>query len=130
MPDETDVEPWLRAILATRPLTAHAVLSRLTADAIGPPDLVQGLRRLLTALIKEASTHAIIADPDDTVQAFLTQYPRWRFRQGLTRFSAADPTWGSLYGLSKPASREFTTWLRAGGLTHASNGLERRDELG
>jgi hypothetical protein len=46
MPDETtdDVGAWLRAILATRPLTAHAVLSRLTADTVGPPDLVRGLR--------------------------------------------------------------------------------------
>jgi hypothetical protein len=125
MPNETtdDVAQWLRALLKTKPCTARAVLAHLTVDAIGPPDIKQGLRRLLTALIEEATTHAIIADPDEVVQAFLTQHPSWRLRQGFTRFSAADPTWGGLYALSKPASRAFTSWIRAGGLT-APSGLK------
>jgi hypothetical protein len=119
MPDETsdDVAQWLRAILATRPLTAHTVLSRLTADVTGPPDLVQGLRRLIETIVEEATVHELIADPDEVVQAFLIQHPRWRLRRGFTRFSAADSTPPNLYALSKPASVAFAGWIRSGGLT-------------
>jgi hypothetical protein len=102
----------------------------LPASEIGPPDLVQGLRRLNETLIEEATTYELIADPDETVQAFLMQHPSWRLRPGFTRFSAGDSTPPNLYGLSRPASAAFTAWIRAGGLTHASNGLECRDLLG
>jgi hypothetical protein len=106
----------LRALLKPRSRSAREVLARLEGEA-GPPDLVQGLRRLIQMLLEEATTVELVADRDETVAAFLMMYPSWRFRQGITQFSAADPTWGSLYGLSKPAARELTTWLRSGGLT-------------
>jgi hypothetical protein len=131
MLDETtdDVGAWLRTLLKPRPRSAREVLARLEGEG-GPPDLVQELRRLIATLLEEATTVQLIADTDgSTVEAFLTMYPSWRFRQGITQFSAADPTWGSLYGLSKPAARELTTWIRSGGFTHAaSNGLEPRDK--
>lgn len=113
--ETTEVAQWLRALLKTRPLTVREVLARLTADVTGPPDLVQGLRRLLTAIIEEVTTHEIIQTDDASVEAFFTQHPRWR--QGFTRFSPADANWGGLYGLSKGASRAFTSWIRRGGLS-------------
>lgn len=113
--DHSAVEQWLRAILATRPLSALEVMARLTADVTGPSDIIKGLRRLIEALIEEATTHEIIMDDGVAVEAFLEEHPRWR--RGFTRFSAADATWGSLYGLSKPASVAFAAWIRAGGLT-------------
>jgi hypothetical protein len=111
-----DVGAWLRALLKPRPRSAREVLARLEGEA-GPPDLKQELRRLIQMLIEETTTRELISDPDETVQAFLSQYPSWRFRPGFTRFSAADETPPNLYGLTRAAAREFTAWIRAGGLT-------------
>jgi hypothetical protein len=86
-----DVGAWLRALLKPRPRSAREVLARLEGEA-GPPDLKQELRRLIQMLIEETTTRELISDPDETVQAFLSQYPSWRFRPGFTRFSAADET--------------------------------------
>jgi hypothetical protein len=69
---------------------------------------------LIETLIEGATTHEIIADHDAFVEAFLEEHPRWR--QGCRQFSPAIDTWGSLWVLTRPASRAFTSWIRAGGL--------------
>jgi hypothetical protein len=114
MDDEPDVGQWLRALLKPRPRTAHEFMSRLTADTTGPPDIKRELRCLIETLLEEATTHEVIMDAGATVEGFLEERPSWR--QGCRQFSPAIEMCGPLWVLTRPASRAFTSWIRAGGL--------------
>jgi hypothetical protein len=120
MPDETtdDMAQWLRALLKAQPRTAREVLSHLTADTTGPPDLVQGMMRMITTIVNETMPVEVVSVPPDAdrsnlIEAFLADQPGWH--RGVTRFDPVDLGGLELFTLDKGASGAFKAWRRVKG---------------